>query len=86
MGTSAATFDAPSEAAIDPDCLTPRERRAIRVAAEQGLVLRRSGVRCGGDDLYRYNLAYTRYEQPIAIQVKLASVEVWLGIRGTARH
>ena len=87
VGTSVAPSEAsPPEAHAETDGLTPRERRAIHVAAEQGLVLRRSSVRCGGEDRCRYNLVYKRYEQPVAVQVKLASVEAWLGIGGTGRR
>ncbi|HSG63391.1 MAG TPA: hypothetical protein VLD39_00250 [Gammaproteobacteria bacterium] len=62
---------------------TPREQRAGRVAASQGLVLQKSPIQCGRDYACRYDLLYTRYEQPAALSMKLPAVEVWLGIRGT---
>lgn len=63
-----------------------REQRAGRVAASQGLILQKSAVQCGRDYGCRYDLIYTRYEQPAALNLKLPAVEVWLGIRGTVRH
>lgn len=65
---------------------TPREQRAGRVAASQGLILRRSAVQCGRDYGCRYDLIYTRYEQPAALNLKLPAVEAWLGIKTTTRH
>lgn len=61
--------------------LTPKELRASRAADRQGLRLRRSHIRCGGEDDTRYDLIYERYNQPVATNLKLTAVEVWLGIR-----
>lgn len=63
---------------------TPREQRASRAADRQELILRRSALRCGGDENYRYDLLYQRYNQPVAINLELIDIEVWLGIRGAA--
>jgi hypothetical protein len=64
------------------DSLSPREAKASRIAARQGLVLRRLNLHCGTEDSRRYDLLYTRYAQPVGTGMKLSSVEAWLGIRG----
>jgi hypothetical protein len=84
MSVPAAWTDSPSDSAARLERPTPRELRADRAAAQQGLILRRSGIRCGGGKSHRYNLVYERYNQPVATNMELTAVEVWLGIRGTA--
>ena len=75
-----------SAAADDENKPTPREQRAGRVAASQGLVLCRSAVQCGVDYACRYDLLYERYAQPAALNLKLPAIEAWLGIKTTTRH
>lgn len=69
--------------------LSPRELRASKTAAQNGLILRKSPIRCGGgdhDDSCRYDLVYERYGQPAATQLKMTAIEIWLGIRRATRH
>ena len=55
---------------------------AVRCAADrQELTLRRSTVQCGGENDTRFDLMYQRYNQPVAYDLTLAEVEVWLGLR-----
>lgn len=63
----------------------PRVLRATRVAASQGLILRKSKIQCGGA-ARRYDLIDSRYDQPAALDLKLPAVEAWLGIRGAMHH
>jgi hypothetical protein len=72
-----------SSATADDQPLTARERRVSLVADRQGLALRRSGIRSGGEDVRRYDLIFERYNQPVATDLELTAVEVWLGIRET---
>lgn len=86
MPRSASESRFPSDSVITHEHLTPRELRADNAAARQGLILRRPRIRCGGDKFRMYDLIYERYNQPVATDLSLMAVEVWLGIRGTTRH
>ena len=55
---------------------------AVRCAADrQELTLRKSTIQCGGKNDTRFDLVYQRYNQPVAYDLTLTEVEVWLGLR-----
>ena len=81
MAAGAAKSEHRTEPHFDDESFAAREERATRVAAKQGLVLRRSGIDCGVENSNRYDLLYQRYNQPVGINLKLDDIEAWLGIR-----
>ena len=86
MTVSGASTDSSSGSIARPTRLASRELRADSAAARQGLILRKSVAQCGGDESCMYDLFYDRYNQPVALNLKLEAVEVWLGIRETTRN
>ena len=76
----------PSDSTSSHEPWTSRERRASRQADRQGLCLRRSRPASGDRDNPRYNLVYVRYNQPVAIDVELEAIEVWLGLPEAERQ
>ena len=80
MAAAAMRSEQQSESQADHESYVTRELRATRVAARQGLDLRRSGIDCGVESSNRYDLLYRRYDQPVGVNLKLEDVEAWLGI------
>ena len=80
MSALGALKDNPSYSANNHETWNARERRASRQADRQGLCLRRACPRSGDQDNPRYNLVYVRYNVPVATDVELRTIEVWLGI------
>lgn len=81
MAAAGATSKHETEPHTDHESFVAREDRASRVAAKQGLVLRRSGIDCGVENSNRYDLLYQRYNQPVGVNLRLEDIEAWLGIR-----
>ena len=89
MTCPATQYDSPTVPSNSGEGRSAREQRARKIAAAKGLSLRKLPFRCGGDreDSFRYDLVYERYGgEPAATHLKLAAVEIWLGIRSTTPH
>jgi hypothetical protein len=72
--------DRPPNTSASRDELLQRERRAGRVADIRGLAVRRTGARVERDQDCRYDLIFERYNRPVATELTLTAIEVWLGI------
>jgi hypothetical protein len=77
----ASHFSSPPDKS-DREHLTPRELKASIAAGRQGLNIRRSSVRPGSKGTFRYDLVSERDNQPVATDLELKAIEVWLCIRG----
>jgi hypothetical protein len=72
--------DSPSDFTNNHVPWMPRELQASREADRQGLRLRRSSNRPSYQGDCRYDLIYERYNQPVAVDLELTAIEVWLNI------
>lgn len=85
MNRSAAHNTGPSDSDGGHESFDARVRAARLAAGRQELTLCESSVQCGGEEDTRFDLIYERYNQPVAFNLKLTDVEVWLGVRNGPR-
>jgi hypothetical protein len=77
---STASADRPPSPGDSQDDWLQRERRAGRIADIRGLAVRRTGARLEQEQDCRYDLIFERYNRPVATELTLTAIEVWLGI------